>query len=273
MQKTPDKTVPKITKSPANNIADGLLKVLITRPEEKSTQLALLLKQQGIASISQPLFDYQNNTCEDEIKSALEHANIVIFVSIAAVEFAHRCYDLNRIPNYKNLTFIAVGQATKNALLALGISNVLIPQQENSEGVLLLAALQQVKNSNVIIFRGNGGREHIATKLTQRGAKICYIESYQRVWRKLTKNIGQQWQAQQINCIVVTSNDSLMTLLALLQDDTGKLSNYWQRDCLWLVVSSRIENNAKAAGLQKVVNSHGANSAIITRALQALNVS
>ncbi len=273
MQITLDKTVPKVTKFPANNIADGSLKVLITRPKEKSKQLALLLKQQGIANISQPLFDYQNNTCENEIKSALEHANIAIFVSSAAVEFAHRCYDLNHAPNHKSITFIAVGKATKNTLLALGISNVLAPQQEDSEGVLLLPALQQVKNSNIIIFRGNGGREHIATKLTQRGAKICYIESYQRVWRKLTKNIALQWQAQQINCIVITSNESLMALLTLLQDDKEKLSNYWQRDCLWLVASSRIENSAKAAGLQKVVNSHGANSAIITKALQALNVS
>ena len=249
------------------------INVLITRPEEKSKQLALLLKQQGIANISQPLFDYQNNTSEEEIKIAVEHANIVIFVSVAAVEFAQRCYDLNRIPNHNKLTFIAVGQATKNALLTLGITNVLSPKQENSEGVLLLSVLQQVTNNSLTIFRGNGGREHIATKLTQRGAKICYIESYQRVWRKLTKNIGQQWQAQQINCIVVTSNDSLMALLALLQSDKGKLSDYWQRDCLWLVVSSRIEKNAKAIGLQKVVNSHGANTAALTEALQALNVS
>jgi len=257
-------------KAPAKSIIDGKLKVLITRPEEKSKQLALLLKQQGIANISQPLFDYQKNTSAEAVQNALEHADIVIFVSIAAVEFTHRCYDLNNVSNNKKLTFIAVGQATKKALITLGVSNVLVPTQENSEGVLLLPVLQQVKHNNIVIFRGNGGREHIATKLTQRGAKVCYIESYQRVWRTLTKNIAQQWQAQQINCIVVTSNDCLMALLAFIQDDKGKLSNYWQLDCLWLVVSSRIENNAKAIGLQKVVNSHSANTEILAETLKKL---
>jgi len=264
--------VPTIIKSSASSIADGLLKILITRPEEKSKQLALLLKQQGIAHISQPLFDYQNNTTQAEVESTFKHADIAIFVSVAAVKFAHRCDELNRSINFKRTTFIAVGQATKNALLTLGISDVLVPEQENSEGVLLLPALQQVNNKSIVIFRGNGGREHIATKLTQRGAKICYIESYQRVWRTLTKNISQQWQAQQINCILVTSNDSLMALLTLLQGDEGKLPDYWQHDCLWLVVSSRIEDNARAIGLKKVVNSHSANTVKLANTIKSLAV-
>jgi len=265
--------VHKVTNKTASNIAIGQLKVLITRPEEKSKQLALLLKQQGIANSCQPLFDYQNNTSTTEVQNALKQADMAIFVSVSAVKFAHQSYKLTRAKADKKITFIAVGQATKDALLSLGISEVIVPQQENSEGVLLLPTLQQVHNQNIIIFRGNGGREHIATKLAQRGAKICYIESYQRVWRTLTKNIGQQWQAQQINCIVVTSNDSLMALLTHLQDDKGKLNHHWQYDCLWLVVSSRIEGNAKAAGLQKVVNSHGANTATLTATLKAIDVS
>jgi uroporphyrinogen-III synthase len=248
------------------------IKVLITRPEEKSHQLALLLKQQGIAHVSQPLFDYQNNTSTAEVRTALEHADIVIFVSVAAVKFAHHCYEFTPAIKQRKLTIIAVGQATQNALLSLGIKDVLMPEQENSEGVLLLSALQAVKNSNIIIFRGNGGREHIATKLTQRGAKICYIESYQRVWRTLAKNIERQWQAQQINCILVTSNDSLVALLALLQGDQDKLADYWQHNCVWLVVSSRIENNAKAMGLKNVINSHGANTLRLAEALKALAV-
>jgi uroporphyrinogen-III synthase len=262
----------KITKPSAKNIANGQLNVLITRPEEKSKQLAFLLQQQGIANISQPLFDYQDNTTEKAVENALENTDIIIFVSIAAVEFTHRCYDLTRISS-KKIIFIAVGHATKEALLSLGISDVLVPEQENSEGVLLLPVLEKVKNKNIVIFRGNGGREHIATKLTQRGAKICYIESYQRVWRTLAKTISQQWQAQQINCIVVTSNDSLMALLTHLKGDSAKLSDYWQFDCLWLVVSSRIESNAKKMGLQKVVNSHGANTERLKEAIKAISVS
>lgn len=272
MHRTLFKTVNKITNSHANTIANGQLNVLITRPEEKSKQLALLLTQQGIANISQPLFDYHNNTNASEVKTALEQSDVVIFVSAAAVTFAHNGYELPSLINHNKLIVIAVGQATKKALLALGIADVTVPEQEDSEGVLSLPILQNVNRKRIKIFRGNGGREHIATILTERGAGVSYIESYQRVWRTLAKDIAQQWQAQQINCIVVTSNENLMALVALLQDDQGKLINYWQHDCLWLVVSSRIEHNAKAMGLHTVVNSHGANTLILANALEALNI-
>tara|TARA_B110000467_G_C18301970_1_gene472011 strand:- start:177 stop:995 length:819 start_codon:yes stop_codon:yes gene_type:complete len=247
---------------------NGQLNILITRPKEKAKQLALLLDQQGIANISQPLFDYQNNTSEHEVTTALSQANIAIFVSVAAVEFAYRNYPFT---DNKKIVFIAVGQATKSALLAVGIKDISVPTQENSEGVLLLPSLQKVHNKNVVIFRGNGGREHIATKLNQRGAHICYIESYQRVWRTLSKNISQQWQAQQINCIVVTSNDNLMALMTMLQGSEDTLPTYWQHNCLWLVVSSRIENNAKALGLTKIINSGGANITVLAETIKALD--
>lgn len=261
------KTVQKVTKSIFPLKEDGQLTVLITRPQEKAKQLALLLDQQGIANISQPLFDYQNNTTENKVATAISQADVAIFVSVAAVEFAYRKFPFTE--NNKT-TFIAVGQATKKALLAIGITEVLTPAQENSEGVLLLPALQKVHNKSIAIFRGNGGREHIATTLNQRGAHICYIESYQRVWRTLAKDISQQWQAKQINCIVVTSNDNLMALLTLLKSSENKLTNYWQDECIWLVVSSRIESYAKAEGLTKVFNSNGANTMVLASTITAL---
>lgn len=246
------------------------LKVLITRPEVKAQQLALLLAKQSIESTCQALFDYQPYARTAEIQSALHHGNILIFVSVAAVEFTHASYPL--IDSNQH-TYFAVGKATKQALHAIGIDNVLSPpaQQEHSEGLLSLTELLDVQNKSVVIFRGNGGREHIATTLKRRGAKVSYIESYQRVWRTLTKDIAEQWQAKQINCIVVTSNDILLALVKYLESTAS--SNYWQTQCLWLVVSNRIEDNAKALGLTHIVNTHSANSQILSNTLQELSCS
>lgn len=249
------------------------IKVLITRPEAQSKQLAFLLEQQGIAHMSQPLFDYQNNTTLTEVKNGLEQTDIIIFVSTAAVTFAQRAYPLFPTVSKLKIKVVAVGQATKKALLALGFTDVLVPEQENSEGVLRLELLQKIKHQHITIVRGNGGREHLATNLTQRGAQICYIESYRRIWRPLAKNSSERWQAQQINCILVTSNDILMALIKLLRGEQDQLPDYWRHDCVWVVVSSRIENNAKSSGIIKVVNSHGANATLLTATLNTLTVS
>ncbi len=257
-------------------MTNNSLKVLITRPAGKAQALALLLKQQGISAISQPLFDYQTYASSQDIKNSIHAANILIFVSVAAVEFAHTSHPLSIRPNQ---VVIAVGQATKKALKTIGIGNVLTSPQENSEGLLQLEQLSQVKGKNITIVRGNGGREHLATTLTARGGQVRYVESYQRVWRTLTKNVVKQWQQQQINCIVVTSNDILLALVNLVlntektnTDINTKLNdnNYWQHNCCWLVASQRIADSATAMGLTQVVNINGANDQVIIEQLQKL---
>ncbi|MBU2871718.1 uroporphyrinogen-III synthase [Colwellia sp. E2M01] len=271
-----------VNKSQATTLAACLgepLKVLITRPKDKAEQLASLLNEHGINSISQTLFDYQANANTKELSSAIENADIIIFVSVAAVEFTHASYPLTNILSHRSTqgksspAVFAVGNATKQALLALGLSNVLSPpaEQEHSEGLLQLAQLANVKDKNIIIVRGNGGREHIANTLRQRGATVNYIESYQRVWRILPRNTAQQWREQQINCIVVTSNDILVTLTKYLFSVTEPTDNYWQSQCVWIVVSERIEKNAKALGLIQIINAQSANSQLLCKCLQTLS--
>jgi len=267
--KTPQE--PALGATPLAQFMPKPLKVLITRPEAKAQQLASLLNEQGIANTCQALFDYQPYANTHDISVAFKRAEILIFVSAAAVEFAHASYPLNKDSQH---TFFAVGNATKQALHAIGITKVLLPppQQEHSEGLLKLTELSNVCGKQVVIIRGNGGREHIANTLIKRGVQVSYIESYRRVWRTLAKNIAEQWQAQQINCIVVTSNDILTALLKHLTTADNP-ENYWQTQCLWLVVSERIEKNAKASGLTRVINTQSASSQILCDTLQALSYS
>ena len=117
-----------------------------------------------------------------------------------------------------------------------------------------------ISHTNIVVFRGNGGRELIANTLKQRGAAITYIESYQRVWRTLPKDISQQWRAQEINCIVVTSNDILLALVKAFTSQRHKADNFWHSHCLWVVASERIAAKAKTLGLKQVINSQGANT-------------
>jgi len=248
------------------------LNVLVVRPEQKAQVLTSLLNKQGIACVSQPLFDYQPLADHQQSEKLLITADILIFVSVAAVEFANAS---TAVENWRYQHIIAVGNATKTALKALKIEKIYCPSQENSEGVLALNVLNNdLSNKNITIVRGNGGREHLAIELTHRNANVQYLESYQRIWRTFPKDIDKQWYQQQINCIVVTSTALLEKLVELTQATSVTIKNettkYWKNNCIWLVASKRISKHAQQLGLANVIQSDGANDQAISTALQAL---
>ncbi|WP_281559160.1 uroporphyrinogen-III synthase [Thalassomonas sp. RHCl1] len=241
------------------------LRVLITRPQEKGRVLAQKLTQLGISARHQPLFSYQALADQYEIKQslALSADPILIFVSVAAVNYAHLSYPLQ---HWQHAGVIAVGAATEKALQQYGLDQVICPQEHNSEGMLALPELADVSGRQIIIVRGNGGRELMAQTLRQRGAKVNYLESYQRIWLSLPRDIPQQWQAEQVNCIVITSNALLERIIELL----APLDEFWQKTCLYVVASERIAAKAKALGLQRVINACGADDQAITGTLLTL---
>jgi len=255
------------------------LNVLITRPEEKGIQLAQQLNSIGINSICQSFFDYQSYSNKQQIQSTLKKSppDIIIFVSVAAVIFANQTLNIKEWLE-KNTSqssqFFAVGNATKKALNACFIEHVICPKEQNSEGLLELFDLNEVQGKNILIVRGDGGREYLKEILCQRGATVNYLESYQRLWLTFNHAIVKQWQANRINVIVITSNALLQRIVDLitafidtLPFDEQLVLNHWQKNCLWVVASARISESAKALGLINIINAKGANDQAIIKAL------
>ena len=237
--------------------------VLITRPEKVGRALAQQLKSIGIDSHCQPFFDYQSLACKITTKKLIKQypQAIVIFVSVAAVEFAHCAVDFSQ---WQQKRVIAIGSATLKALKAKGLSAV-SPELHTSEGLLTLNILDEktISGETIIIVRGDGGREHIAQQLTLRGAKVHYLESYKKVWLPVTQKQVQQWRNQRINCIVITSNALLESIVHLIKHS----ESYWQTTCLWIVASERIAEQAKQLGLLNIINANGANDQAMLSAI------
>jgi uroporphyrinogen-III synthase len=237
--------------------------VLITRPEKAGRALAQQLKGIGIKTQCQPFFDYQALASKTATQKLIEQhpQATLIFVSVAAVEFAHQTFNFSQ---WQQQCVIAVGSATKAALKALGI-NAISPELHTSEGLLTLNALSEknINGQSIIIVRGDGGREHLAEQLNLRGAKVHYLESYKKVWHQLTQSDVLQWKNQQINCIVITSNALLESIVHLIKNS----DSYWQTTCLWIVASSRIAERAKQLGLLNIINANGANDQAMLSAI------
>lgn len=239
--------------------------ILITRPAPKGQELANQLTQAGYSALSYPLFSYQASPAFSQHQAALLKGaiDIVVFVSVAAVEFAQ--FQL-AIDTWQTKTIVAVGDATANALTKLNIK-AQIPTRFDSEGMLSMPELKDVKDKNIMIIRGDDGRELLADTLIKRGANVSYCQSYQRVWQLPDESTLQSWHKNQITHVVITSVAMLENMVNLLVSP----DNYWQKSCVWLVASERIAAQAKCFQLANIEIAPGADNSSLYNAIIAMD--
>jgi len=191
--------------------------VLVTRPGEQGIELCSLLERHGISAYHHPLIDIVADLSDTHLSDHINHAHFIIAVSKHAVECAQQILSNNGIPWSKRAIYLAVGQKTAHYLSKCTQQKVHYPQVSDSEHLLQLPVLKNVEQQNVVILRGNGGRELIKDALVRRGAKVHYSETYKREFIPFDPvSCVSLWKAQQINQIIVTSGEQLDYLCSQL---------------------------------------------------------
>jgi len=163
---------------------DGL-GIVITRPLPAARAMARDLAAEGARTFLFPALAIEaleGSPALGEALDLLPRARMAIFVSANAVE--HGLAAVRRHAAWPPaLQVAAIGQATAEALRNSGFERVISPREgEDSEALLALAELQadRVSGENVVIFRGEGGRERLKDELQARGAQVVYAECYRR---------------------------------------------------------------------------------------------
>ncbi|MBV2130983.1 uroporphyrinogen-III synthase [Arsukibacterium indicum] len=215
---------------------------LITRPAGKADNLLASLDELGVAYSYQPLITTQQVTLKTKDINLLTQADLLIFVSVSAVHALEQQINPEQLPGH----LFAVGSTTAGLLQHWTGREVIVPQDQRSEGLLALPQLQQVTDKQVVVVRGNSGRELIKQQLLARGATVKYVQSYKRLPLPLDgSQLWQMWQQQQVRCIVATSNEILQQLFALIPE----AGQAWLKQRQWLLVSPRMQEQALALGI------------------------
>lgn len=227
--------------------------VLVTRPNEKGKQLVDLLAQAGVFAIHLPLFHIEAgrelNNLPQKL-SQLKTGDYVFAVSQPAIQYAQQTLQQVGQPWRKDLCYFAVGRRSAEYFASQSERAVIYPPQlETSEGLLALAEMQQVADKQVLILRGNGGRELFADQMRARGAQVDTLECYQRV--PISYNNEEQvslCQRAGIDTIVVTSTEILRYLI----DFVPEKEHNWLKNCQLVTISERIAHLAKNQGWHSV---------------------
>jgi len=239
-----------MNKLPLKNIT-----VLNTRPAHQSKALSEAIAALGGNAITFPTIEIIPVQCS---KPQLDNVDIVIFVSANAVHLGLEGKAFSQIPS--RIPIIAIGPGTTSSLKQYDITHSIIPDQYNSEGILLLAELQNIDNKNIIIFCGENARPLLRETLIQRDAKVTLVECYRRQCPTLNKKEKQRLLENIIDIIISTSKESLNNLYNMLGDDgREKLLK-----TPLLVISSDMQTLAKNQAWQTIITAPNAsNQAII----------
>ena len=223
--------------------------VLVTRAPHQAGPLCELIEQANGIAVRFPV----TTICEVEnlsqLESAVAHvrqADKVIFVSPNAVEFGLKVLKTHAIRIDPPTEILAVGPGTANRLREQGLPVSGIPlDQFNSEGLLKMPQLVQVKGQKVVIFRGEGGRERLHDRLVALGARVDYVECYQRsLPEQIDTRTMAMWRNGEIDVVTLTSNTAADHLFQLLNSSDHNLFI----NTVIATVSSRIEHHCRQLG-------------------------
>ncbi len=239
--------------------------VLVTRPGEQGVQLCSLLERHGISAYHHPLIDIVADLTQPQLSAHLNNAQIIIAVSRHAVQCAQQILSNNGTSWPKHAIYLAVGQKTAHYLSKYTQQKVHYPQVSDSEHLLRLPVLNNVKQQTILILRGNGGRELIKDALVRRGAKVHYSETYKREFIPFDPvSCVSLWKAKQINQIIVTSSEQLDYLCSQLTSE--QLA--WLKQQELYIPSQRIADIAIQKGFTQVRCTGSASNQELLAALQ-----
>lgn len=243
--------------------------VLVVRPEQQGQELCQLLEQSGIPALLQPLIDLTVSPIEGELFSPCPlagKADIVIAVSQHAVQFSDQLLRQQNQSWPTDVRYLAIGQKTAQLLSKLTQQQVHYPDISDSEHLLEDNWLTSVNGLNIVILRGNGGRDHLATQLTSRGANVIYREVYQRELRPFdAESRVALWQNKQVDRLVVTSFEQLELLVSQLPMHYHR----WLFTLSIYVPSERIARLAQSMGFRNTITVGSASNSDLVAALHS----
>ena len=226
--------------------------VVVTRPEKQAGPLCDKLQELGARVIRFPVLEIVPPRDVSAARAGLNELSAfdtAIFISPNAVESAvSLAGPAFTLP--PSLGLVAVGESTANILERLTGRRASYPTDAaNSESLLGLEELRSaaVCGAQIVVLRGEGGREVLGRELRARGALVTYLEVYRRIRPVVDAGeLTRHFAAGEVDFVVVTSGDGLDNLLEMV----GKVGCEWLGAMRLVLVSQRLAERARRLGIE-----------------------
>lgn len=221
--------------------------MVITRPAGTAAAFARRVRQRG--GVPQLLPGMHLHAAADppaaqQAWHAALNGDALLFTSPAAVRFA-----LALGPLDTQAQLFAVGEGTARLLRRRGLCVRTPEVRQDSEGVLDLPDLQNVRGRPIALIGAPGGRDLLREQLHARGAQVREVAVYQRLPPRLDSRHTAALRELPANACVLLSSAQAMRFLQQRLADAA-----WRRLCAAAAVvsSERLGQAARAAGFTRV---------------------
>jgi uroporphyrinogen-III synthase len=200
--------------------------VVITRPRAQALPLAERVAALGRRAEVLPLLDISPLPDTTQLRAVLARLHefaLVAFVSPNAIDAA-----FDHIAQWPaGVTLAVVGEGSRAALAAHGVTDETAhivsprdPVHSDSEHLLQALDLVALQGKQVLIVRGESGRELMADGFRAAGADVTVLPAYRRSVPQLTPEFSARLQAllAEPNDWIVTSSEALRGLFMLLEE-------------------------------------------------------
>lgn len=177
---------------------------------------------------------------------AWHQINKVIVISPNAFQYG---FDLIKQHLSQESEIFTIGDTTADLIRNAGFRRIKTASLFNAESLLHDAALQNINDQTIVIFKGQGGRDVLQQELTARGARCFIVDCYQR--HNKTNNISHLvdfWKSQQVNFLLVSSLASLEAFMQQLDPHDSS----WLLALNCLVTSPRLAAALSQKGFKQI---------------------
>lgn len=242
--------------------------VVITRPEKQAHALKVRLDSLGIANSVLPMFDIgplpqaSDYAVLDAALRRIDELSLVIFVSPNAIDAWFERLAYLGITRPLHLGLAGMGAASRIALIDHGVdpqvTPLIFPRNPNktdSETLLDELDLAQLAGREVLIVRGDSGRDFLADRLRAAGVQVNQAAAYQRIAPSFDAAMQGRLQAaiDADSAWVVTSSELLPRLLDWCRTLGGETLVAKMQQQLLFVPHIRIFEKAKESGFQRLI--------------------
>ena len=228
---------------------DGV-SVVVTRAPHQSRELCDQIVNAGGEAVCFPVTKIEplpdNDTTVIEGLQKLNQTNMTIFVSPNAVSFGFDLLQRRGLVLSAHTQVFAIGPGTARQLVLRGASVDGVPEgRYDSEALLALPALQNIRGLSVLIIRGLAGRETLAQTLAQRGATVSHLPCYRRTrLDRVDVKLLERWRDTGFDVVVLTSASAADHLWSILARDADTLLG----ETALVVSSKRISTHCRSLG-------------------------
>jgi uroporphyrinogen-III synthase len=238
----------------------------VTRPAAQAEGLCRLIEAANGRPIAVPSIEIAPAADPREAAARLSESwDLMYFVSPNAVAHALGMVPDGSWPRVEKIA--AVGRATAQALTDAGRAPDLVPEQRfDSETLLRMPELADMRGRRVLIVRGAGGRALLADTLRARGAEVAFAEVYRRLRPEFDPEPLLATWSDSVSIVTATSDEVLLNLLEML----GAEGRAHVLATPLVVVAERTAETARGLGFSRVEVAERAEDAAIVRSLCAL---